>query len=77
MLETEIKVKTNTFDGPLGLLLFLVKQEELNLKEIDLTDITKQYLEYLANIKSLNFNIAGEYLYLAATLILLKIQKLH
>jgi segregation and condensation protein A len=57
MLDTAIQVKTDHFDGPLGLLLLLV---------------TKQYLNYLSQMKDLNFDVAGDYLYLAATLLLLK-----
>lgn len=72
MLDTTIKVKTDTFDGPLSLLLLLIQKEQMSIKELDLTKITKQYLDYLANMKELNFDIAGDYLFLAATLVLLK-----
>lgn len=72
MLDTTIKVKTDYFDGPLSLLLMLIQKEQMSVKELDLTKITKQYLDYLANMKDLNFDIAGDYLYLAATLVLLK-----
>tara|TARA_R110002072_G_scaffold1989_5_gene16609 strand:- start:61980 stop:62846 length:867 start_codon:yes stop_codon:yes gene_type:complete len=72
MLDTTIQVKTDHFDGPLGLLLLLVQKEEMDVKDLDLTGITKQYLNYLAQMKELNFDVAGDYLYLAATLLLLK-----
>lgn len=72
MLDTTIKVKTDYFDGPLALLLMLIQKEQMSVKELDLTKITKQYLDYLANMKELNFDIAGDYLFLAATLVLLK-----
>jgi len=72
MLDTTIKVKTDCFDGPLALLLMLIQKEQMSVKELDLTKITKQYLDYLANMKELNFDIAGDYLFLAATLVLLK-----
>lgn len=72
MLDTTIKVKTDYFDGPLALLLMLIQKEQMSVKELDLTKITQQYLDYLANMKELNFDIAGDYLYLAATLVLLK-----
>jgi segregation and condensation protein A len=72
MLDTSIQVKTEHFDGPLGLLLLLIEKEEMNIRELDLTKITKQYLDYLAQMRDLNFDIAGEYLYLASTLLLLK-----
>ena len=72
MLDTTIKVKTDSFDGPLSLLLMLVEKEQMSIGDLDLTKITKQYLDYLNNMRDLNFDIAGDYLYLAATLVLLK-----
>lgn len=72
MLDTSIQIKTENFDGPLALLLFLIEKEEMNIRTLDLTKITKQYLDYLSSMQEVNFDVAGEYLYLAATLILLK-----
>lgn len=72
MLDTSIQVKTDHFDGPLALLLLLVEKEEMNIRELDLTRITKQYLEYLSQMRELNFDVAGDYLFLASTLLLLK-----
>lgn len=72
MLDTSIQVKTDHFDGPLGLLLLLVEKEEMSLRDLDLTKITKQYLDYLAQMRDLNFDVAGDYLFLASTLLLLK-----
>lgn len=72
MLDTTIQVKTDHFDGPLGLLLLLVQKEEMDIKNLNLTTITQQYLTYLAQMKELNFDVAGDYLYLASTLLLLK-----
>lgn len=72
MLDTTIQVKTDHFDGPLGLLLLLIEKEEMNIRELDLTRITKQYLDYLSQMRDLNFDVAGEYLFLASTLLLLK-----
>lgn len=72
MLDTSIQVKTEHFDGPLALLLLLIEKEEMNIRELDLTRITRQYLEYLAQMRDLNFDVAGDYLYLASTLLLLK-----
>jgi segregation and condensation protein A len=69
MLDTTIQVKTDHFDGPLGLLLLLIQKEEMDVRQLELTKITQQYLDYLAQMKEL---VAGEYLYLAATLLLLK-----
>jgi len=72
MLDTTIQIKTDYFDGPLGLLLLLVQKEEMDIRQFDLTKITQQYLGYLSQMKDLNFDVAGDYLYLAATLLLLK-----
>ena len=72
MLDTSIKVKTDSFDGPLGLLLLLIQKEEMDIKKLDLTLVTQQYLAFLARMQDLNFDVAGDYLYLAATLLLLK-----
>lgn len=72
MLDTSIQVKTDHFDGPLGLLLLLVEKEEMNIRDLDLTKITRQYLDYLGQMRELNFDIAGDYLFLASTLLLLK-----
>lgn len=72
MLDTTIQVKTDHFDGPLGLLLLLIQKEEMDVRQLELTKITQQYLDYLSQMKDLNFDVAGEYLYLAATLLLLK-----
>ncbi|PIQ52930.1 MAG: hypothetical protein COW01_14685, partial [Bdellovibrionales bacterium CG12_big_fil_rev_8_21_14_0_65_38_15] len=72
MLDTTIQVRTNNFDGPLGLLLHLVQKEEMDIKSLDLTRITAQYLDYLAKLQEVNFDVAGDYLFLASTLLLLK-----
>lgn len=72
MLDTNIKVKTENFDGPLGLLLLLIQKEEMDIRRLDISRITGQYLDYLNEMRELNFDVAGEYLYMAATLLLLK-----
>jgi len=72
MLDTSINVQTDQFDGPLGLLLILVEKEEMSIRDLDLTKITGQYLSYLSQMRDLNFDLAGEYLYMAAALLLLK-----
>lgn len=72
MMETQIQVRLDQFDGPLGLLLHLIQKEELNIKELDINRITHQYLDYLNKLQEVNFDVAGEYLYLAASLLLIK-----
>jgi len=72
--ETEILVKIDRFDGPLALLLHLVQKDEMRIQDLDLTNITNQYLDYLQKMQDLNFDVAGEYLFMAATLLYLKSQ---
>lgn len=72
MLDTSIQVRTEQFDGPLALLLHLIQKDEMDIRQLDLTLITQQYLAYLAKMRDLNFDLAGEYLYMASTLLLLK-----
>lgn len=74
MSQTDILIKVDRFDGPLALLLHLVQKEEMAIQELDLNMITNQYLDYLQKMQDLNFDLAGEYLYMAATLLFLKSQ---
>jgi segregation and condensation protein A len=66
------KVKLETFEGPLDLLIHLIKQNEVNVYDIPLTLITEQYLAYIALMQELNLDVAGEFLVMASTLIHLK-----
>ena len=75
MLDTNIQIQTEKFDGPLGLLLHLIQQDEMDVRELDLNKMTQQYLNYLVQMKELNFDVAGDYLYMAATLLFLKSKK--
>lgn len=72
LLDRTISVQLEQFDGPLSLLLYLIQKEEMSLETLDLTQITKQYLDFLKYMQELDFDMAGEYLYLAATLVWLK-----
>jgi segregation and condensation protein A len=65
-------VKLEKFEGPLDLLLFLIKKNELDIYDIPIAVITKQYLEYIRLLKDLNLEIAGEFLVMASTLIQIK-----
>jgi segregation and condensation protein A len=76
MIENEILVKVDRFDGPLALLLHLVQKEEMRIEELELNTITHQYLDYLQKMQDLNFDVAGEYLFMAATLLYLKSQSI-
>ena len=72
MLDTSIQIKTENFDGPLALLLLLIQKEEMEINNLDLKKITGQYLLYLNKLQEMDFNVAAEYLFLAATLVHLK-----
>ena len=75
-METDYKVKLEVFEGPLDLLLYLIKQDELDIYDISLERITSQYLEYLQAFKELNIELAGEFIVMAANLIYLKSRSL-
>ena len=66
------KIKLEIFEGPLDLLLYLVKKEHLNIYDIPIAKVTEQYLQYLEFMKLLDLNIAGEFLVMAATLMQIK-----
>ncbi len=68
----DYKVKLDIFEGPLDLLLHLIKEQKLDLYDIPISTITKQYLEYIDLMKELNLNIAGDYLVMASELARIK-----
>jgi segregation and condensation protein A len=65
-------IKLDIFEGPLDLLLYLIKKNEIDIYNIPVALITEQYLQYLKIIKSLNLDLAGEYLVMASTLVHIK-----
>ncbi|MGH0038461.1 MAG: segregation and condensation protein A [Myxococcota bacterium] len=65
-------VKLPVFEGPLDLLLHLIRQNEVEVTEIPIAIVSEQYLEYLEIMRELNLDVAGEYLVMAATLALIK-----
>src|SRR5215467_2107414 len=72
----QYKVKLEMFEGPLDLLLFLIKKEEVSIYDIPIARITEQYLDYLNAMQQLDISLAGEFLLMAATLIHIKSQML-
>jgi segregation and condensation protein A len=70
--EASYQIRLEQFEGPLDLLLHLIKRNEINIYDIPMALITKQYLEHISLMKALNLEVAGEFLVLAATLILIK-----
>ena len=67
-----IKIKVQAFEGPLDLLVHLIKKNQMNIYDIQISVITKQYLEYLDLMQELNLDVASEFLVMAATLIHIK-----
>jgi segregation and condensation protein A len=65
-------VKLSNFEGPLDLLLYLIKKHELNIHDIPIALITAQYLDAIALMQELDLDVAGEYIVMAATLIHIK-----
>ena len=68
----EYTVTLPSFDGPLDLLLHLIKQSDINICDISIVEITKQYLEYIEKMEEMNLDIASEYLVMAAELVEMK-----
>jgi len=66
------KIKLEVFEGPLDLLLYLVKKDHLNIYDIPISKVTDQYLQYLNLMQLLDLNVAGEFLVMAATLMQIK-----
>lgn len=71
-----IDVHTEVFEGPLDLLLYLIKKDNLDIYDIPIAQITQEYLAYLDVIKELNLDTAGEFLLMAATLMQIKVRML-
>ena len=68
----EYKFKINEFEGPLDLLLHLIKESEMDIMDIEIVKLTDQYLNYINDMEKLNLSIASEYLVLASDLMYLK-----
>jgi segregation and condensation protein A len=75
-MQTEYKVKLEVFEGPLDLLLYLIKKDEVDIYDVSIERITSQYLEYLETFRMLDLEIAGEFVVMAANLIYIKSRSL-
>ncbi len=71
-MEDIYSIKLPAFEGPLDLLLHLIRENKIDIYDIPISDITHRYLEYIGLMKELNLDIAGEFLLMAATLIHIK-----
>ncbi|OGU77428.1 MAG: segregation/condensation protein A [Ignavibacteria bacterium RBG_16_34_14] len=70
------KIKLEHFEGPLDLLLFFIKRDELNIYDIPISKITKEFLEYVNLIKMLDLELAGDFILMASTLMHIKVRML-
>src|SRR5262249_55479698 len=70
--DSQLRFRLPVYEGPLDLLLHLIKRAELDPQDVTASIITEQYLEYLNLMQELNLDLAGEYLVMAATLLLIK-----
>lgn len=66
------KLKLEMFEGPLDLLLYLIKKDEIDIKDIPIASVTDQYMQYIEMMKMLDLEIVGEFLVMAATLLQIK-----
>jgi segregation and condensation protein A len=72
MSNQDYKVKLEVFEGPLDLLWYLIKREEVDIYDVSLERITQQYLEFMEAFKALDLELAGEFIVMAANLIYIK-----
>ena len=72
LFAEDYKVNLEIFEGPLDLLLYLIRREELEIYDIPIGRITEQYMQYLDLMRQLNLDVAGEFIVMAATLMVIK-----
>ena len=72
LLAEDYKVNLDVFEGPLDLLLYLIRREELDIYDIPIEHVTQQYMRYLDLMRQLNLDVAGEFSVMAATLMVIK-----
>ena len=70
--EADYRIKLPVFEGPLDLLLFLIRKNELDIYDIPIEQVTRQYLEVIYAMKELSLEVAGEFFVMAATLMEIK-----
>jgi len=74
--DKDYKVKLEIFEGPLDLLLYLIKKDEIDIYDVSIGRITKQYLDYINTFKMLNIEVASEFIVMAANLMYIKSREL-
>ena len=72
LFADEYKVNLEVFEGPLDLLLYLIRREELDIYDIPIEHITAEYMKFIENARAMNLDIAGEFIVMAATLMVIK-----
>ena len=72
LFSEDYKVNLDVFEGPLDLLLYLIRRDEVDIYDIPIERITKQYMEYLKLMRELNLDVAGEFIVMASTLMMIK-----
>src|SRR5262245_33272868 len=71
-MASPYKIQLETYEGPLDLLLDLIRKQEMDIHNIPIAKITGQYLEYLHKLEALDIDVSADFIYMAATLILIK-----
>ena len=71
-METDYKVSLDIFEGPLDLLLYLIKKDEVDVQDVSIERVTQQYLDYLQTFSMLNIDLASEFIVMAANLMYIK-----
>ena len=71
-LNNQMMIQLQHFEGPLALLLYLIRKDEMDIMDIKIHEITGQYLDYIKLMKELDIEVAGEFIAMAATLIHIK-----
>lgn len=75
-VSSSLRIELPRFEGPMALLLYLIKKEEMDIMDIPIHQITQQYLEYVKMMKEMDLELAGDFVAMAATLIQIKSQML-
>ena len=73
---SHFKIQFNVFEGPMDLLLFLVKKQEVDIYEVNMTELATQFIDYVELIQHLDLELAGEFIVMASTLMYIKSKEL-
>ena len=72
LIAEDYKVNLDVFEGPLDLLLYLIRREELDIYDIPIEHVTSEYMKFINEAREMNLDIAGEFIVMAATLMVIK-----